>query len=183
MTLEEMLPLCDVVTLHTPLTTHGAHSTFHLIGERHLSLMRNGSILINAARGPVVDTRALLSICPKRNISLAIDCWEGEPDINLELLHIANIATPHIAGYSLQGKQRATRMSIESTFRFLKDNNFIDALKIPVKNLTPKYIPHNSLSKQQIIESYNPLTDTEILKASPHEFERLRADYQYRNEP
>lgn len=184
MTLEEMLPLCDVVTLHTPLTTNGAHPTFHLIGERQLSMMRDGSTLINAARGPVVDTRALISICPKRNISLAIDCWEGEPDINLELLHIADIATPHIAGYSLQGKQRATRMSIESTFRFLKDNNFIEALtEIPVKNLTPEYIPLNSLSAQQIIESYNPLSDTEKLKASPHDFERLRADYQYRNEP
>ena len=146
--------------------------------------MRDGSTLINAARGPVVDTRALISICPKRNISLAIDCWEGEPDINLELLHIAYIATPHIAGYSLQGKQRATRMSIESTFRFLKDNNFVEVLtEIPVKNLTPEYIPHNSLSAQQIIESYNPLSDTEKLKASPHDFERLRADYQYRNEP
>ena len=84
----------------------------------------------------------------------------------------------------MQGKQRATRMSIESTFRVLKDNNFVDALtEIPVKNLTPEYIPHNSLSAQQIIESYNPLSDTEKLKASPHDFERLRADYQYRNEP
>ena len=184
LTLEEMLPQCDVVTLHTPLTTLGAHPSFHLIGEKQLSMMRNGSTLINAARGAVVDTQALLSICPKRNMSLVIDCWEGEPDINLDLLQIADIATPHIAGYSLEGKQRATRMSIESIFRFLKDNNFIDALtEPPVSGLTPKYIPHDSLSAQQIVESYNPLSDTEMLKATPHEFERMRADYQYRNEP
>lgn len=184
LTLEEMLPLCDVVTLHTPLTNHGDYPTFHLIGEKQLSLMRDGSTLINAARGAIVDTHALLSICPKRNMSLVIDCWEGEPDINLELLQIADIATPHIAGYSLEGKQRATRMSIESTFRFLKDNNFIDTSgEIPVSCLTPKYIPHKSLSAQQIVESYNPLSDTEKLKASPHEFEQMRADYQYRNEP
>lgn len=184
MQLDEMLPLCDVVTLHTPLTTDDPHPTYHLIGEDQLSLMRCGSMLINAARGAVVDTNALLSVCPKRNISLAIDCWENEPDINLELLQIADIATPHIAGYSLQGKQRATAMAIEAIFRFLKNNNFIDPLTdAPTKNLTPKYISRNSLSANQIFDSYNPMSDTKMLKASPHEFERLRADYKYRTEP
>ena len=115
MTLAEMLPECDVVSLHTPLTRSGEDATFHMIGERELALMRPGAILINAARGGTVHTEALVESASRGHVRLITDCWEGEPDkIDRRLLDLSLIATPHIAGYSRQGKQRATRMIIES---------------------------------------------------------------------
>lgn len=118
--LDDMLPQCDIVTLHTPLTKTGDHPTYHLISAPQLSLMRPGAVLINAARGAVTDTTALLEYSDSKHLKLVIDCWEGEPFISHELLQKAIIATPHIAGYSIEGKQRATRMVVEATFEYLK---------------------------------------------------------------
>lgn len=105
------LPDCDVVTLHVPLEHGGRHPTAGLIGADFLEALRPGAVLINTARGPVVDEEALLRVRARRpDLTLIWDCWQHEPRINGALLAQARIATPHIAGYSLDGKLRATGM-------------------------------------------------------------------------
>ena len=101
----------DIVCLHTPLTFSGLHPTYHLLDAKALSKLKSGSLLINAGRGAVVDNQALLA-CIKGGADLlvALDVWEPEPLIDLELLKYVSIASPHIAGYSLEGKVNGTSM-------------------------------------------------------------------------
>ena len=107
--LDEVLHRADILTLHVPLDA----STRHLINARTLARMHEGSVVINASRGEVVDTEALLD----SGFDCAIDVWEHEPDIDRRLLEKAVIATPHIAGYSLQGKANATAMAVGAVAR------------------------------------------------------------------
>jgi erythronate-4-phosphate dehydrogenase len=105
----------DVISLHVPLTHSGQDATYHAFDEERLCRMKPGSVLINTARGAVVDTGALKRALRTGQISAAIlDVWENEPAIDLELLGLALIATPHIAGYSLDGKLNAARMIFEA---------------------------------------------------------------------
>lgn len=107
--LDEIMAECDVISLHTPLTLEGAHSTFHLLDEARLEQLRPGAWLINAARGAVVDNAALRAQLARRpDIQAVLDVWEGEPQVDVELAELCWIATPHIAGYSLDGKLRGT---------------------------------------------------------------------------
>lgn len=107
--LDEILEECDVISLHTPLTLAGEHSTFHLFDRSRLEQLRPGAWLINAARGAVVDNAALRGQLARRpDIQAVLDVWEGEPQVDVELAELCWIATPHIAGYSLDGKLRGT---------------------------------------------------------------------------
>lgn len=113
--LDEILAECDVISLHTPLTLEGAHSTFHLLNQSRLQQLRPGAWLINAARGAVVDNAALREQLTKRpDIQAVLDVWEGEPQADVELARLCRIATPHIAGYSLDGKLRGTAQIYEA---------------------------------------------------------------------
>ncbi|UNG20631.1 4-phosphoerythronate dehydrogenase PdxB [Stutzerimonas zhaodongensis] len=108
-TLDEILTECDVISVHTPLTLDGEHSTFHLLDQSRLEQLRPGAWLINAARGAVVDNAALREQLARRtDIQAVLDVWEGEPQVDVELAELCWIATPHIAGYSLEGKLRGT---------------------------------------------------------------------------
>ena len=102
----------DIVCLHTPLTREGPHPTHHLINQQVLEQsIRPGALLINASRGEVIDNLALLAhLNSGADLKVALDVWEGEPEINLDLLRQVNLATPHIAGYSLEGRLRGTQM-------------------------------------------------------------------------
>jgi erythronate-4-phosphate dehydrogenase len=96
---------CDFITLHTPLTFEGIDRTFHLADEGFFKSLKTGSVFINTSRGAVLDTRALkAAIKPGRLKGVVLDVWENEPNIDVELLGMVDIATPHIAGYSLDGK-------------------------------------------------------------------------------
>lgn len=107
--LEEIISECDVISLHTPLTLEGEHSTFHLLDSDVLQRLQPGTWLINAARGAVVDNAALLELLAQRtDIQAVLDVWEGEPQVDVALAELCWIATPHIAGYSLDGKLRGT---------------------------------------------------------------------------
>lgn len=174
----EVLAKADIITLHTPLTRTGQDATFHLLDQKALSLVKPGAVIINAARGPVVDTQALISAAKEKNLTLIIDTWEGEPAaISPGLLQIARVATPHIAGYSLQGKQRATRMAIESLCRHL-------SLPLPdVSDLASPYRPQTSLDPEAVAESYDFSADDKALRADPSRFEYLRDNYDFRKEP
>ncbi len=114
MSLEKMLE-CDVVTLHTPLTFEGDDKTFHLADESFFAGLRPGSIFINSARGGVTDTGALKEALRTGKISAAVlDVWEKEPAIDPEIMEMADLATPHIAGYSFDGKVRGMIMLYQS---------------------------------------------------------------------
>lgn len=107
--LEEIVEECDVISLHTPLTLEGEHATFHLLDSARLERLRPGSWLINASRGAVVDNAALREqLAQRQDIQAVLDVWEGEPQVDVGLAELCWIATPHIAGYSLDGKLRGT---------------------------------------------------------------------------
>ncbi len=111
----------DIICLHTPLTREGQHPTHHLINRQVLEQhIRPGALLINASRGGVIDNLALLAHLKRGgDLKVALDVWEGEPEINLDLLRQVNIASPHIAGYSLEGRLRGTQMVRDGMCRSL----------------------------------------------------------------
>jgi len=128
----------DIITLHTPLTKEGAFPTHHLLDRERLAQIAPNTLLINAARGAVVDNLALLQRMQQQNdLQLIWDCWEGEPSINTELLDYVEIGTPHIAGYSLDGKVRGTEMIYQAACQFLQvapSWSANDALPAPIVN-------------------------------------------------
>lgn len=177
-TLAQIAETADIVTFHTPLTRDGQEPTFHLIDDAFVNSLRRSPIIINAARGAVADTEALIKGLDLGLISHAvIDCWEGEPGVPLELLRRAEIATPHIAGYSLQGKMRASQMALDAlTGYFSLPRLNIDA-DLSLLRPTPARI-----RARQAYDSYDPTVDTAALKAAPDKFETLRNTYPLRNE-
>jgi erythronate-4-phosphate dehydrogenase len=107
--LDEIIAECDVISLHTPLTHSGPAPTWHLLDAEHLARLRPGAWLINAARGPIVDNQALRQLLSERDdVQAVLDVWEHEPSVDLALADLCVLATPHIAGYSLDGRQRGT---------------------------------------------------------------------------
>lgn len=171
--LEETAARADILTFHTPLTLGGPCPTHHLFDSRLAEIVKPGAIVMNAARGAVTDTRALIHAREKRGAILAIDCWEGEPDINAALLAGAAIATPHIAGYSLQGKQRASQMVLDAFRRYIGlDDETDTTIARAAMTLTPG----------EAAASYDIMADTRALRAAPAGFEQLRNSYTLRNE-
>ncbi|QUE90374.1 4-phosphoerythronate dehydrogenase PdxB [Pseudomonas sp. ZY71] len=107
--LEQIIEQCDVISLHTPLTRSGGGATWHLFDQQRLQQLKPGAWLINAARGPVVDNAALRKVLLEReDLQAVLDVWEAEPEVDTALAELCVLATPHIAGYSLDGKQRGT---------------------------------------------------------------------------
>lgn len=167
----------DIITFHVPLTYDGEDATYHMCDDRLLDLCRPGTLIVNAARGGVIDTEALLGHVRRGRIGRpVIDCWEHEPDISYELLELCDIATPHIAGYSVQGKQRATVMALTALGRFF-------GFEVPGLP-HPAGIPA-TVSASALLQSYDPVADTEALRGCrlPDGFEKLRNTYRLRNEP
>lgn len=112
---------CDVICLHTPLTKTGAHPSFHLLDNTRIQQLKAGTLLLNAGRGAVVDNLALLQRLERaQDLQVVLDVWENEPAINGDLLAQAAIDTPHIAGYSAEGKLRGTEMVYEALCAFLQ---------------------------------------------------------------
>ena len=176
-TMDEIAREADVVTFHTPLTRDGADATFHLAGAEWLAALRKRPLIINAARGPVVDTDALVEAIDSALVGhAAIDCWEGEPRISQALLQRAAVATPHIAGYSREGKWRASQMALDAL------TACFGLPHISLHKAAPAPVP-DAVSAEAVAASYNPLAaDTPALKAHPERFESLRNDYDLRVE-
>ena len=168
--LNEVATSCDIITLHTPLTFDGPCPTHHLAGEPFLQHLTHRPILINAARGGVVDEAALLKALDTGQVRAAIiDTWEGEPDINRALLERAAIATPHIAGYSADGKANATRMTLEAVARWMGRSEHFSILP-------PEAAPTRTAL------NYDPTEDSLPLKLHPEGFEKQRGNYPLRRE-
>ena len=117
--LEQILAEADIITCHVPLTKTGADATFHLLGQAQFARMKPGAIFINAARGAVVETDALLAALDKNIAHAVIDCWESEPVYRPDLLARAELATPHIAGHAYEGKVNGTAIVYRKACAFL----------------------------------------------------------------
>ena len=111
--LEQVLQ-ADVISLHVPLIQQGPYATRHLLDSGRIARLKPGALLINSCRGEVVESQALKTALKQGRLRAALDVWENEPDIDRELMQLAQIATPHIAGYSLEGKMRGTAMIYRS---------------------------------------------------------------------
>lgn len=186
--LETIVRESDIITFHTPLIKEGADKTYHLADKTFFASLKKKPVVINSARGGIVDTEAIKVALKEGMISGAvIDCWENEPLIDTEYLNMVDIATPHIAGYSADGKANATRMSLESIAGFYNlDKSPISEIKIPEPE-NPlidlnKFTDSDSRVYDAILETYNPLGDFARLQASPEAFKQLRNDYPLRRE-
>lgn len=175
--LDELLEKCDAITLHVPLTSSGDYPTLNLIGEPELGKMKRGAILVNSSRGGVTDEAALKGFLRDGKLKAVTDVWEGEPKIDRELLDLSVIATPHIAGYSHEGKLRATRMALEA----LEEYYGLDIDKSGLYVSSDQR--ETGMTKAVIEKSYNPSDDSALLKAAPLKFEEIRNSYNYRREP
>lgn len=167
---------CDIISVHTPLTHNGPHPTYHLIDAPFISLLQRKPLILNAARGPVTDTAALTDALRSGTVcAVGIDCWEEEPDIDHTLLEMAAFATPHIAGYSRQGKIRASQMILDALSLHFH-------LARPLKAVAPD-VPPTPVTVTSGMLTYDILADTAQLKARPDLFESLRNNYPLREEP
>ena len=118
--LEDLVREADILTFHTPLFKEGPYKTLHLADDALIGALKPGTILINACRGAVVDNAALLTrLEAGQDLSVVLDVWEPEPDLNVELLKRVDIGTPHIAGYTLEGKARGTTQVFEAFSAFI----------------------------------------------------------------
>ena len=160
--LAQLAAEADVITFHTPLTRAGAFLTYHLCDAEFLVHCRPGTLIINAARGGVVDEEALLH----SGLPCAIDTWEGEPDINRALLRQAWLASYHIAGYSLEGKINASQQVLDAFCRFFQRKACI---------IDKKAVTLHARSGDSAPGWLQRIT--EELKAQPDGFERLRKAY------
>lgn len=189
-TIGEIAAQADVVTFHTPHTKSGPCPTHHMADKDFFSSLARCRVLINAARGPIVDTEAILNALTEReSLRVVIDCWEGEPALNRDLLSRATIATPHIAGYSIEGKRRATHAVLSALTEMLDAEGLISTQAADEARCTlppaPPLIPQNlEITPQEVLASYDPFADTAALRTdfSPQLFESLRNNYPLRHE-
>jgi len=165
----------DVITFHVPLTREGQYATWHLADEDFFQHLPRVPYIINTSRGEVVDNHALLQAMKNGLVRNAVlDVWEQEPQLNKELLERVFIGTPHIAGYSADGKVNADNMVIDALCRHF-------GLPHPGYVVAPA-LPAVSSDTNSALDLYNPLDDSRRLKAEPQQFEYLRNHYPLRRE-
>lgn len=177
--LKKIAEECDIITFHVPLYKEGKYKTYHLADEEFLRSLKRKPILINTSRGEVIETHALLRALDDQTLSGAIiDVWEHEPEINRNLLEKVIIGTPHIAGYSADGKANATRMSLDAICQFFHlKGNYEIAAPAPVSPTI-----YAKSHEEALLQIYNPTEDSNRLKNQPELFEALRGDYPLRRE-
>lgn len=175
----------DIITFHTPLTIHGEFATFHLADDDFFNSLKKRPVIINTARGEVVDTESLLRAMQAGRISeTIIDCWENEPEINRLLLQHSFLSTPHIAGYSADGKANASRMvltDLSDYFRLNMDLTGIVPPDIENNEIDLNAFP-NHRTENALLKTYNPKIDSDLLRKNPEDFESFRENYPLRRE-
>jgi erythronate-4-phosphate dehydrogenase len=165
----------DVITFHVPLSHEGQYATWHLGNADFFHHLSRVPYIINTSRGGVVDNTALLQALNEGRVRDAIlDVWEGEPNVNLDLLGKVFIGTPHIAGYSADGKVNADNMVIDALCQHF-------GLPHPGRILPPS-LPADFKYTGSALDLYNPLIDSEKLKSDPSKFEFLRNNYPLRRD-
>lgn len=170
---------CDVVTFHVPLTRDGSCPTFHLGDAAFFARLRRKPVVFNTSRGAVVDNEAWVSALDTGQIRAAVvDTWEHEPDVSRALLQRAFIATPHIAGYSADGKANATRMALTALCRYF---GVQPRFKVSPPSLPAGLVPA-ATAEERALQLYNPMRDSVPLKEHPERFEDMRNHYPLRRE-
>ena len=177
--MEQIAKEADIITFHVPLTKEGRYPTYHLANETLFDSLSKRPIIINSSRGAVVDNEALLYAINYNKVKDAvIDTWENEPNINKELLKRVWIGTPHIAGYSADGKTNADNMVISALCDYfsLPKQPAICPPEIPNADLCPKN------EDERTLFFYNPIPESNKLKLEPEKFEWFRNNYPLRRE-
>lgn len=185
-TLSQLAEKCDVITFHTPLTQTSDYPTYHLADRLFVEkCQKKKPLLINAARGAVWDTQAILSGLDRGMIAgVIVDCWEGEPNLSLDLLHKAFLATPHIAGFSTWGKAHGARMALAFICKCLGVDFSTETLIVPedpqsdVIDLSSAEDPITTA----LISTFDPRAIERALRQSPERFEELRVSYPFHHE-
>lgn len=179
----------DIITLHVPLNLKGDDATFHLGNDYFMNTLKCNPVLINSCRGEVLDTDAVKKALKSGLLTaLVCDCWENEPDIDLELLGLTEIATPHIAGYSKDGKAIGTEMTVHaiSDFFQLGLNNWhasgVESPENPEIEIDGLNKTDQQIISQAIVHTYDIRKDDEVFRNQPGLFEQLRGDYPTRRE-
>lgn len=190
--LDQVLAQADIICMHTPLTVEGPHATQHLLATAELERLKPGTILLNAGRGPAIDNAALLKVMQTRDdLTLVLDVWELEPVVDPQLAAYCAIATPHIAGYSLDGKIRGTFMLYKAWCQQLgiECDQQLEAL-LPAS-------PYQQIALTETVEvldllrlCYDPYRDDRALRQTLHlpakeraiAFDKLRKNYPVRRE-
>jgi len=181
----------DIISLHVPLTRTGEDKTFHLINSSNLNLLKKNCILINTSRGEVADNTALRNALSERKLLAAVlDVWEGEPVVDRRLLELVDIATPHIAGYSVDGKANATINSVREVSSFLGlplSGWKPDALPEPTEPVIDLSSDPDDRTCIEIVSTAVRHTcpvddDYRLFLSDPDKFEYLRDNYRIRRE-
>jgi erythronate-4-phosphate dehydrogenase len=187
----------DVITLHTPLTHTGEDATVHLFDRARLQKMKPGSILFNTCRGEVVDNAALKEVLQSGHLrSAVLDVWEDEPEIDMELLQLVEIGTPHIAGYSLDGKLNGTNQIYRAACEFLgiapqwQMEKALPVIAEPAIRLEEKFGTNERKLDTLIKRVYDIASDDRRLRAALNmpaaeggrHFDELRKKYPVRRE-
>ena len=189
--LDTLMERADIITLHVPLTMEGEDATWHLFDAARIARLRPDQFLFNSSRGPVVDNAALRDALRARTLRGAVlDVWEREPDIDRELMGLLEYSTPHIAGYSADGKANGTTMSVRTV---------ASVLGLPLTDWTASGVPAPAqplsfsidaagktdaqVYAEAILHTYDVQRDSDALRAAPDLFEKLRGDYPVRREP
>jgi erythronate-4-phosphate dehydrogenase len=187
--LGEILYNSDIVTLHVPLNIVGEDSTYHLFDDKTFKKMKKGTWFINTSRGEVVMTQCLKKALDSGKFGGAIlDVWEHEPDIDIDLMAKTFLSTPHIAGYSTDGKAKGTSIIV---------NALCHQFNLPLKEWFPQNIPEPEIPEihidgkgktdeavilEAVLHTYNIDEDNISLRFSPSDFEKQRGDYRVRRE-
>jgi len=171
----------DIISIHTPLIHSGSYPTFHLLDTAFFDSIQRKPVIINTSRGESIATDALRNAYINKRISdMIIDCWENEPFPDPFILEHAFIATPHIAGYSVEGKVNGTQMCLDALYHFFEINAPRPVISVPKP--FDAFIDYNSLA-HVILRTYNPFLESMRLKRSPSKFEYMRENYVFRREP
>ena len=187
--LDQLKEEADIISLHVPLNLKGEDATYHLGNESFFSSLTRKPILINSCRGEVLETNAVKSALKTGKLSgFVCDCWENEPDIDPELLDLTDLATPHIAGYSKDGKATGTCMSVHaiSNYLGLGLNNWqpsgVELPEHPIIELNVSGMSEQEIISKAILSTYDICQDDSLLRNHPEQFEQLRGDYATRRE-
>lgn len=187
--LDAILREADIITFHVPLNLDGTDATWHMAGPDFFRKLAKKPLVINSCRGEVLDTPAVKdALINGRIAGFIADCWENEPDIDLELLNMAYLATPHIAGYSKDGKANGTRMSVQALSRFFNlDLRDWQPQQIELPDTTEIFMDgsrrdEESVIAEAVLSTYDIESDSDRLKSSPEKFEKFRGDYPVRRE-
>ncbi len=187
--LKKIMEEADIITLHVPLNMKGEDATYHLGNDMFFSELTKKPVLINSCRGEVVETAAVKAALKTGRISSFVcDCWENEPDLDLELLDMTEIATPHIAGYSKDGKATGTQMSVHAISQFFGlgleswKPSGVELPANPVFELDGAELSEQEIIAKAILHTYDIRNDDQDFRKNTEKFEQLRGDYPVRRE-